>query len=83
MLLAKEKIQTRKPLVECAASYMLTLPGKVLDISVLNTSRKFREFGNKDGAVAAIKLLQESGIGVVHTEKATSGTSKVIYMFFD
>lgn len=74
---AKEKLQPHKPVVERAAAYVLTLPGKMLDISVLNTSRKFREFGNKDGAVAAIEFLQECGVGVVHTEKATRGTSKV------
>ena len=74
---AKEKLQPHKPLVEHAAAYVLTLPGKILDISVLNTSRKFREFGNKEGVVAAIEFLQECGTGVVHTEKATRGTSKV------
>ena len=75
--IAKEKLHPHKPMVERAASYVLSLPRKILDISVLNTSRIFREFGNKEGAVAAIELLQESGIGVVHTEKATRGTSKV------
>ena len=79
--IAKEKLQPHKQVVERAAAYMLTLPGKILDISVLNTSRKFREFGNKEGAVAAIEFLQESSIGVVHTEKATRGTSKVDIVF--
>ena len=81
LYIVKEKLQPHKPIVERAASYVLTLPGKILDISVLNTSRKFREFGNKEGAVAAIEFLQECGIGVVHTEKATRGTSKVYNVY--
>ncbi len=56
---------------------MLTLPGKVLDISQLNTQRKFKNYGNKDGAVAAIKFLEQCDLGVVREERATRGTSKV------
>ena len=59
---------------------MLSLPGKVLDtccISQLNTQSKFRDRGNKEGAVAAMKYLEESGLGVVHMERANRGTSKV------
>ena len=59
------------------ASFILLLPGKLLDISALNTSHKFRNHGNKEGAVAAIKELEAAGLGVVKEEKATRGTSKV------
>ena len=56
---------------------MLTLPGKTLDISALNTQRKFRDKGNKEGAVAAIRHLEESGLGEVREERASRGTAKV------
>ena len=56
----------------------LLLPGKVLDISALNTSHKFRGRGNKEGAVAAIHELQAAGLGTVKEERATRGTTKVL-----
>ena len=58
---------------------MLLLPGKVLDISALNTSHKFRGEGNK-GAVAAINELETADLGVVKEERATRGTTKVHYV---
>ena len=60
---------------------MLTLPGKILDISTLNNQRKFRDRGKKQGAVDAIEHLQETGLGVVHKERATWGTSLVSTMY--
>lgn len=62
------------------AGYVLLLPGKVLDISALNTSHKFRGRGNKEGAVAAINELETAGLGVVKEERATRGTTKVHYV---
>ena len=59
------------------AAFMLTLPGKVLDISALNSQHKFRDRGKKQGAVDAIEHLQEVGLGVVHKERATRGTAMV------
>lgn len=59
------------------AAFVLRLPGKKLDISVLNSSLKFRGHGNKAGAVAAIKELEAAGLGVVGEEKSTRGASKV------
>ena len=53
-----------KPLRSTAA-FMLTLPGKVLDISALNSQHKFRHRGKKQGAVVAIEHLEEFGLGVV------------------
>ena len=58
------------------AAYVLLLPGPVLDISALNTAHKFRERGNKEGAVAAIKKLEAAGLGMVKEERATRGTAK-------
>ena len=59
------------------AAYMLTLPGRVLDISALNSQHKFRDRGKKQGAVDAIQHLEEAGLGVVHKERATRGTALV------
>ena len=56
---------------------MLSLPGKVLDISALNSQHKFRDRGKKQGAVDAIQHLEEAGLGVVHKERATRGTALV------
>ena len=63
------------------AIFMLTLPGKILDISPLNNQHKFRDRGKKQGAVDAIEHLQETGLGVVHKERATRGTSLVVLLF--
>ena len=53
------------------AAYVLLLPGKVLSISTLNTSHKFRGRGNKEGAVAAIQELEAVGLGNVKEEGYT------------
>ena len=60
---------------------MLTLPGKVLDISALNNQHKFWDRGKKQGAVDAIKHLQETGLGMVHKQHATRGTLLVSTMY--
>ena len=59
------------------ASFILTLPGKILDISALNSQHKFRDRGKKQGAVDAIEHLEEAGLGIVHRERATRGTALV------
>ena len=56
---------------------MLTLSGKILDISALNSQHKFRDRGKKQGAVDAIEHLEEAGLGIVHRERATRGTALV------
>lgn len=59
------------------ATYSLLLPGKVLNLSTLNTQRKFRDRGNKAGAIEAWKLLQQSGLGKMIETKARRGTDMV------
>ena len=59
------------------ATYVLTLPGKVLDISELNSKHKFRKYGNKPRAVAAIKQLEGKGLGEVIEKKCTRGAPLV------
>lgn len=58
--------------------YMLLIPGKRLYITALNERKKFRDMGNKQGAVDAINALERDGLGIVITNKA-QGTSKVCH----
>jgi len=59
------------------ATYCLLLPGKVLHISALLAAKRFRDKGNKEGAVRAIKMLEEAGLGTVVECKPARGTSMV------
>ena len=77
ILAQQQKGTSGNELVAGTAAYVLLLPGKVLDISALNTSHKSRGRGNKEGAVAAIYELEAAGLGVVKEERATRGTTKV------
>lgn len=56
--------------------YMLLLPGKRLHITALNDKKKFRDMGNKPGAVNTINTLEQNGLGIVISTKA-QGTTKV------
>ena len=60
-----------------SAELSLTLPGKVLNMSVLVHQKKFRNTGNKVGGLAGWKLLDADGLGVLSEEKAPRGTDKV------
>ena len=62
------------------ASYSLLLPEKVLNLTVLNNLRKLRKFrdrGNKAGAIESWKLLEEAGLGTLIESKACRGTDMV------
>ena len=59
------------------ASFCLTIPGKMLHISTLLAKKFFRNRGNKDGAVRAIKMLEKGGLGTVYEDKPVSGTTVV------
>lgn len=61
--------------------YMLLIPGKRLYITALNERKKFRDMGNKQGAVDAINALERAGLGIVITNKA-QGTSKVCHLVY-
>lgn len=67
----------KENIVHGTAAFILTLPGKVLDISALNSQHKFRDRGKKQGAVDAIEYLEEAGLGIIHKERATRGTAMV------
>ena len=60
-----------------AAKIILTSPGDVLDLTKLNSARKFKGKGNKEGAIAAIYLLQDDHLGTVCREASNRGCSHV------
>ena len=51
----------------------------LLHISALLAAKRFRDRGNKDGAVKAICVLQSAGLGEVCEAKPQRGTN-VVYM---
>ena len=59
------------------AAYCLLLPGRTLNSSALLAAKRFRDKGNKDGAVRGIKMLQAAGLGEVIEKKPLRGTSIV------
>ena len=59
------------------AAYCLLLTGATLDLSSLLSSKKFRNKGGKEGALAAMRLLQSDGLGVLTGQKAHRGASMV------
>ena len=67
----------KENIVHSIAAFILTLPGKVLDISALNSQHQFQERGKKQGAVDAIEHLEEAGLGIIHKERATRATAMV------
>ena len=67
------------------AAYCLLLTGVTLDLSSLLSSKKFRTKGGKEGALAAMRLLQSDGLGTLTGQKAHRGVSMVSivdYPFF-
>ena len=60
------------------AAYCLLLPGMTLHISALLAAKRFRDKGNKEGAVRAIKTLQDAGLGQVVENKPLRGTTMVL-----
>ena len=69
------------------ASFALLLPGKVLHLSALIVARKFRDRGNKAGALEAMQLLDECGMGKLLSVNSVCGTDKVsacyVHMYVD
>jgi len=61
-----------------SAELTLTLPGKVLNMSVLICQKKFCNTGNKKGGLDGWKLLGSNGLQVLSEQKAGQGTDKVI-----
>ena len=59
------------------AAFSLLLPGKVLHLNALSHLRKFRDRGNKPGAVKGFEVLQENGLGELESIKPQRGASMV------
>ena len=58
---------------------MLTLPGHCLDVSLLvNKQKKFRTRGGREGALSAMKNLEEKGLGKLVLKKS-KGSIKVCH----
>ena len=58
-------------------AFVLQLPGKTLDVSLLvNAKKKFRNRGGKEGAMKAMKQLEENGLGRLVVKKS-KGSLKV------
>lgn len=55
----------------------LLLPGKMLYLNALLAMRKFRNCGNKAGAVRGFEELQANGLGNLHSIKPQRGASMV------
>ena len=62
-------------------SFVLLLPGRQLDVSSLvNKRKKFRNRGGRDGALLAMKKLEENGLGKL-VVKQSKGSVKVSVKF--
>ena len=59
------------------ATYTLALPGRILDLSTLLSNKKYRNQGNKVGALAAKKKLENDGLGKIKKKEAHRGASAV------
>ena len=59
------------------ATMSLLLPGKVLYLNALLALRKFRDRGNKAGAVHGFETLQESNLGKLISLKPQRGATMV------
>lgn len=74
---SQEKDTADKLVVRKNATISLLLPGNILNLTVLNNLRKFRDKGNKAGAISAWMFLHEEGLGQLVETKARRGTDKV------
>ena len=63
--------------VDAAAAYCLQLPGTKLSLTPLLNAKKFRSWGNKEGAVNAFRRLANEGLGEVDEIKGKRGTELV------
>jgi phosphate-selective porin len=59
------------------AATCLLLPGKTLHLNAVLSQRKFRDRGNKTGAVQGLKVLEEAGLGKLILTKPPRGATMV------
>lgn len=63
--------------VDAAAGHCLLLPGKELPLTPLLNAKKFRSWGNKEGAIRAFRRLAAEGLGHVEEITGKRGTKVV------
>ena len=63
--------------IKNTAQYTILLPGKALHLSALNTARKFRNKGNKEGGLQAFQLLEKEGLGKIESYTIPGQKTKV------
>lgn len=66
---------------DATAAFCLTLPGETLYLTPLLNSKKFRNRGNKDGAIRAFLQLEEESLGKTLILGGSKGTAQVICMY--
>ena len=59
------------------AMFSLLLPGKVLHLNALLLMRKFRDRGNKGGAVRGFETLEKHGLGHLISTRLQRGANMV------
>ena len=67
--------------IQSNEAFVLLLPGKQLDVSFLvNHKKKFRNRGGQDGALEAMKNLENSGIGQLVVKKSKGSVKVAMYV---
>lgn len=66
---------------DTTAAFCLTLPGETLYLTPLLNGKKFRNRGNKDGAVRAFLQLEEEGLGKTVIIGGSKGTAQVSIIY--
>lgn len=61
------------------AAMTILLPGKILYLTPLLNAKKYRNRGNKDGAIRAFYQLHDEGLGNVIEVEGGKGSSMVHY----
>ena len=67
--------------IQSTGAFCLLLPGKNLHLSTLLAQKKFRQRGNKDGALNAFRALESAGLGKLKTEEKDRGTAEVSLLY--
>ena len=67
-------------LIVSNARLCLLLPGNTLDLSTLLFLKKFHFRGNKEGALAAMRLLEREGLGKLIPKSSRRGASTVSFI---
>lgn len=60
-------------------AFVLSLPGKSLDVPLLVNKKKFRNRGGRDGALDAMRRLEEKGLGKLALKKSKGSVNYCIY----